>query len=67
MLIDERAAWAVAVSLALWPCGGLGILVRAKVENRISAVVPLVRRLRDGVDFWVSDELLARIVELVGE
>lgn len=67
VLIDERAARAVAVSLALRPVGVLGILIRAKARGLLPAVLPLVNRLKDKAGFWIREELCARIARVTGE
>jgi len=67
VLLDERAARAVAVSLALRPCGLLGVLVKAKAGGWLPAVVPLVDRLRGNAGFWISEELREQIARLTGE
>jgi hypothetical protein len=46
ILMDERAGRAVAVSLGLRPFGLLGLLIRAKREGHVRAVLPLLDRLQ---------------------
>lgn len=67
VLIDERAARAVAFSLALRPVGVLGILLRSKAKGLLPAVMPSVTRLRNDAGFWISDALCARIAQVAGE
>jgi len=67
VLIDEKAARAVAIHLGLRPSGLLGVLLRAKKLSLLGAVLPLLDRLRNEADFRVDDELRARISGLAGE
>jgi predicted nucleic acid-binding protein len=67
VLIDERAARTVAKSLALRPVGVLGILLRAKARGDLLAVMPLVQRLKNEAEFWMSEELCDQIARLTGE
>ncbi len=67
LLVDERAARSVAISLGLKPVGVLAMLVRAKEEDLVTAVRPLMNRLRAGIDFRISPGLYAEISRLAGE
>jgi len=67
ILMDERAGRAVAVSLGLRPSGLLGILIRAKREGYVPAVLPLLDRLQIEARFRVSDVLRAQIAALTSE
>ena len=67
MLIDERAGRAVSVKLGLRPSGLLGLLVRAKEQRRIPAVLPLLDRLETGARFRISEALRSQIVALTCE
>lgn len=67
LLVDERAARAVAASLGLRPVGVLAVLVRAKELGHISEVRPLLDLLRTDIGFYISRPLYAEIVRLAGE
>lgn len=67
ILMDEREARAVAVSLGLRPVGVLALLVRAKERGQVHAVRPLVDRLRAELGFRVSDQLYGEISRLANE
>jgi hypothetical protein len=67
ILIDERAGRAVAVNLGLRPSGLLGLLIRAKREGHVSAVLPLLDRLQAGARFRVSEVLRAQIASITSE
>jgi predicted nucleic acid-binding protein len=65
ILMGERAGRSVAVNLGLRPSGLLGILIRAKRERHIPAVLPLLDRLQSR--FRVSEGLRAQIAALTSE
>ncbi|HQL75198.1 MAG: hypothetical protein BWX88_03775 [Planctomycetes bacterium ADurb.Bin126] len=67
LLVDERAARSVALSLGLKPVGVLATLVRAKEIGMIPAVKPLMDRLRAGIGFRISPALYAEIARLAAE
>lgn len=67
LLVDERAARSVAISLGLKPVGVLAMLVRAKEERLVAAVRPLMDQLGAGIDFRISPALYAEISRLAGE
>lgn len=67
LIVDERAARSVALSLGVRPIGVLGMLVRAKNEGLVAAVGPLMERLRAGIAFRISPVLWAEILRLAGE
>lgn len=67
LLIDERAARAVAFSLSLRPVGVLGILIRSKAIGLLPKVMPLVNRLKNEANFWISPDLIEQIARRTGE
>lgn len=67
LLVDEREARAVAVSLGLKPVGVLGMLLRAKQDGLVPSVRPLMDRLRSGIDFRISPAVYAEVLHLAGE
>jgi predicted nucleic acid-binding protein len=67
VLMDETAGRAAAIAHGLQPSGLLGLLVEAKRRALISAVLPLLDRLRDSARFRVGDDLRHRIATLAGE
>ena len=56
-----------AINLSLKPVGLLGVLLRAKQEKLITAVRPLIDRLRDEADFFIHDSLYDEVVLMAGE
>jgi predicted nucleic acid-binding protein len=66
LLIDESAGRRVARRLLIPHTGVLGVLAAAKHRGLISAVAPLFEKLR-GTGFWISDDLMARVLKDLGE
>jgi predicted nucleic acid-binding protein len=67
ILIDEVAGRAAAQRLGLAPMGVLGMLVRAKQRGFIGEVKPLMDRLQDELNFFISPRLRAEVLNLAGE
>lgn len=66
VIIDDAMARTHARTLGLRVTGTLGIILRAKREQRISAVAPLLAQLHtDG--FHVAPATLAEVLRLAGE
>ena len=61
------AGRAAAIALGLVPSGLLGLLIEAKKRSLLSAVIPLLDRLRADARFRVADDLRTRIAALAGE
>ena len=66
LLIDEQMGREAATRLGIKITGLLGVLVIAKHRGMLPSVEPQIRALR-AVDFWLSDELVERILRQVGE
>lgn len=67
LLMDERRGRALAISYGLNVTGLLGVLLQAKRNSIIPAVKPLMDRLIEQVEFRVSSQLYANILQLAGE
>lgn len=67
ILLDERRAYRVAVELGLKAIGVLGILLQAKSSGLIRELAPLLDRLEDEGDFWISENLRRVVLERAGE
>jgi predicted nucleic acid-binding protein len=66
LLIDENLGRAAALRLGLRITGLLGVLLVAKQRHLIVAVAPNIRALVAEV-FWLSDEVIARVLRQAGE
>ena len=67
ILVDEMAGRTTATEIGVLAIGTLGILLRAKARGYVEEIRPLVQRLTDEVDFFVSDDLKRRVFERAGE
>lgn len=66
LLLDDQAGRRVARVLSLPVIGTAGLLLSAKKQGLIAAVLPLLISLREQ-GYWLSDALLAEIQRLSGE
>jgi hypothetical protein len=66
LILDDGLARQHARLLNLRMTGTAGILLRAKNENRIDAIKPLLERLRD-LGFFLDGTTEAAILRLAGE
>jgi predicted nucleic acid-binding protein len=67
LLVDEQKARRVAAEAGLVVAGVLGVLLRAKAAGLVGAIGPLIVRLRDDLDFFISDSLNREVLRLAGE
>lgn len=67
VLMDELAGRRAAVSLGLRPVGLLGILLDAKERRLIPALAPLLDRLENEAQFWISATLRDSVLSDAGE
>ena len=67
LLMDERRGKAVATSYGLNVTGLLGVLLQAKRNSLIPAVKPIMDQLIEQVDFRVSGQLYAAILQSADE
>jgi predicted nucleic acid-binding protein len=45
----------------------LGVLLRARKANLIPAIKPMLYQLRDGLRFYIADELFDELLDVAGE
>jgi uncharacterized protein len=67
VLMDELAGRHAALSLGLLPVGLLGMLLDAKQRRLIPAMAPLLERLENEAQFWISPTLRASVLNDAGE
>lgn len=67
LLIDERKGRAEAQRLGIKITGLLGVLLEGKTKGLIVAVKPLMDRLIEDSDFWISHLLYDKILVLAQE
>jgi predicted nucleic acid-binding protein len=67
VLMDELAGRGVAMQCGLTVVGTLGILLRAKQQNLCGNIRPLLDRLQQEINFFVSPTLRQLVLEQAGE
>lgn len=67
ILIDELAGRAVAANCGLTVVGTLAVLLRAKQHGLCPAVEPLIDRLQNEINFFISPALRTLILQRAGE
>jgi len=67
LLIDESLGRAVAANRNIRVTGILGVLIKCKRYRLIAAVKPILDKLIEQADFWVDQQLYARILETAEE
>ena len=64
VLMDERKGTQAARALGLTTIGVFGLLLDAKRQGMVDALMPLVDRLSSDLRFFVSPVLRQRLIEL---
>ncbi|MDV2992583.1 MAG: hypothetical protein N4J56_004170 [Chroococcidiopsis sp. SAG 2025] len=67
ILLDEREARQVAQRLGLQVMGTLGILLLAKNNQTIPQVRPILDRMMNVAQYWVSAALYEQVLQQAGE
>ena len=67
VLMDETEGRRVAALYGLPKTGVVGLLIRARAENRITSLRQELDALRHKSGFWISDALYQQALALVGE
>jgi uncharacterized protein len=62
LLIDERKGDAVAREAGLRTLGVIGLLLQAKEAGLVERLAPAIDHLRDGLNFYISDDLRRRVL-----
>lgn len=66
-LIDEHRGRVVMEQLGLVAIGTVGLLIDAKRHDQVAAVRPLLIRLRDELNFFLSEQFIERVLKDLGE
>ena len=66
LLIDDQAGRHIAKQLQLTVVGTLGLLLAAKQKHLLGEVAPVLEQLQKG-SFWLSRDLILRVLEEAGE
>ena len=66
LLIDDNRAKKYALLNDVRVVGSLGILIKAKEKGYIEKIKPLLDKLQDS-DIFVSDALVAKVLDICGE
>lgn len=66
LIIDDTLGRKIAKLQLFKLIGTAGVLLRSKKEGHITEIRPIIERLK-GVGFYLSDELIARILKISGE
>ena len=67
VLMDEAAGRRAATENGIVWFGTLGILLLAKNQGHLGQIRPLIDRLIEELDFFVSEKLRQEVLELAGE
>ncbi len=67
LLVDDAQGRKAAAALGLAYTGTLGVLLRAKVEGKISALRPVLDLLATRTTFWLSPAVKSAVLKQAGE
>jgi uncharacterized protein len=67
VLLDEREGRRIAAQAGLAVTGVLGLLLRAKLNGKITALKPEIQLLRTRANFFIAQQLELEILSLAGE
>jgi predicted nucleic acid-binding protein len=67
ILLDERRGHEIAIRLGLRTIGILGILLEGKRAGLLATVRPILDSLERDANFWISEALRNRVLQLAGE
>lgn len=66
VIIDDLKARKMAEQLGLKITGTVGVIIKARKRNIIRSVKPYLKRIRQ-TDFYITDEIARKAIELAGE
>lgn len=67
LLLDDHDARCVADRFGLRYTGLIGILIRARIDGKISSLREEIELVRTEGRFWISDSVLHKALSVVGE
>ncbi len=67
LLLDDQNARQIAARFNLKYTGLLGILMKARVDNKIPSLRDEIENLRTVMRFWISDMIMDKALTIVGE
>jgi hypothetical protein len=67
LIMDESEGRRVAARIGLRLSGTVGLLVTAKRRGDVSLIAPLLEQLRTKAKFWLSNDVVRRVLQLAGE
>ncbi len=67
IFLDELEARRVADMYGLRKTGVIGILIRAKLEDKVNSLRSELDRLRNDAGFWIREDLYQQVLREVGE
>ena len=67
ILIDERKGKHIAQRFGIESTGTLGILIKAKQSGLLKELKPDLLKLKNEFNFWISENLMSDILNLVKE
>jgi predicted nucleic acid-binding protein len=67
LLMDERIGTRIAREEGLQTVGLIGVLIKAKQQQIVSDVRPILAELKDNAGFWLGRDLENKILEELGE
>jgi predicted nucleic acid-binding protein len=65
--LDELEARRVEDVYGLQKTGVIGILIRAKLEEKVASLREELDRLRNEAGFWIGDEIYQQALQVVAE
>jgi predicted nucleic acid-binding protein len=67
ILIDERKGKHIAQKFGIESTGTLGILIKAKQSDLLKEIKPDLLKLKNELNFWISENLMLDVLNLINE